>query len=216
LTLAERVRALSGRVYAAGVQGARFKQLRMVLFPGWAAGRIYVDPHDFQGAGGTERRLQVRLGGLSVAEVDVKASHLTLALGTLGVDQIVADPYAFPGLAREVVKHWAKVRLSVGRTPKRWPRRTTAEIAAVPVEVVTRAVYGRWPALEAVAGDWQRWQELEAQALLSAMERLDAPALPVHDALVVPQWAATAAGHMLRQAYQEVAGVEPMVAIRLP
>lgn len=206
LTLANRVRDLSARIHEAGVRGTKFGHLRLMVYPGDALGRLYVKPRGFQGMPKGER-LRVLLGGAPVAEVDVKASHLTLALGSIGVDEVESDPYGFPGFAREVVKEWAKFRLSMGRTPSRWPKRTPAGIAALPIGGVTAAVYRRWPSLEGVGGDWQRWQGLEAGALLVAMERLEAPALPVHDSLVVPDWAVSRAVDLIKGAYWEVAGV---------
>lgn len=215
LTLANRVRDLSARIHEAGVRGTKFDHLLLMVYPGDALGRLYVKPYGFQAMPGGER-LRVLLGGAPVAEVDVKASHLTLALGCIGVDEVESDPYGFPGFAREVAKRWAKFRFTEGRAREKWSEGTPPEIAAVPIGSVTDAVYRRWPALEGVAGDWQQWQGLEAGALLVAMERLKAPALPMHDGLVVPAWAAIPAADLIKGAYREVAGVTPMVEVRRP
>jgi hypothetical protein len=184
----------------------------MRVFEGDEVGRLYVRPAGFQELP-PEHRLGVRIGGEPVAEVDVKASHLTLALGLLG-EMIPPDPYAFPGLPREAVKKWAVARLSTGKAPSRWPQDTPASIRAVRAGAVTKAVYSRWPALESLEGNWRRWQALEAKALLRAMELLSVPALPVYDALVVPQSAAEEARQAICEGYEGVARVSQRVEIR--
>lgn len=66
----------------------------------------------------------IRINGEAVAEVDVSASHLTIAHVMLGIPILAAgDLYAVPGIAeRDVVKMFVTITLGIGHLAKKWPK----------------------------------------------------------------------------------------------
>lgn len=152
-----------------------------------------------------QRRLKrIRINGSAVAEVDIRACHLTLLYGLLGVplspDQ---DPYAVDGLPRDVVKAWVGQAIGASRTDfARWSPRAKAKYAeatggrSLTVDFTVRdvglGVLGRHRVLGRLkAGELDSLTLMfhEAEVLSSAMHELrlqDLPALPIHDGLIVP------------------------------
>ena len=172
-------------------------------------------------------RLAIRIGGEPVTEVDVRASHLSIMHGLLGLPMPEGDPYRFPDAPRSVVKAWITASLGKGTSIKRWPRnasRQTPEIAGFKARDVGSLICARYRFLvspaRAVASAagldkladlgpperllTHRLMAIEAQALTGAMQHLRArgvPALPVHDGLLVPATGAGYVGGALTAAY---------------
>jgi hypothetical protein len=160
-----------------------------------------------------------RLGGITingepVVEVDVKASHLSIMHGLLGLPLPDGDQYGLPELPRAVVKAWITATLGKGSAVTKWPQRTREEAPDIarycPIDVGQR-ICARYPFLarpaQAVAGPARldrlehlgspekllthRLMAIEAEALTGAMSYLrnsrGVLALPIHDSLLVPR-----------------------------
>jgi hypothetical protein len=175
-------------------------------------GRLYAHP------GGSYQRLPaadrqtLTIDGGPVAEVDIRASHLTLAYACLGhslkrhaAQHGYEDPYAIRGVPRGVVKGWMVAALTLGKHPGKWPRKqleSDPELAGYSIGDVTRAVLELHPILDDLGSlSWGKLQFLESLVVIGAMKRLNGdgiPALPVHDSLIVPRdayWLASLALH---------------------
>lgn len=174
-------------------------------------------------------RARITIDGQRTAELDVRASQLTILYGLLGVPMPDhADPYGFGGLPRDAVKAWITATLGKGSPVRRWSAAADADVKAVPVEVVSAAVLARYPALAdpaRVARDLanlgpprklltHRLMGVEARAVTTAMERLwaaDVLPLPIHDGLIVPADHANIATNALRSGYAEACGAVAQV-----
>ena len=171
-----------------------------------------------------DARLKIRINDRPVAEVDVKASHLSILAAFAGVKKLeFDDPYTFSDApwsrlpnARKVVKSVAVAALGAGKLPTRWPNGMKDKLR-VPDSVrlgdITEALAARFPFLQRpaevlgvapkVVG--HRLQALEANAITAALGHAwsrDIPAVPVHDSIIVPQTAARVVEADLQMAYR--------------
>jgi hypothetical protein len=198
-------------------------------------GRLYAAPTNFSYQSlSPEERLQIRLNGEEVAEIDIKASHLTLAYKLLGkslagdlYERNEDDPYAIDGLPRPVVKLFVTAMFGAGRMPERWPQgarerlskstkgRKPLDLRRYKVSEVKEAVLRRHPVVSDLSEiEWGRLQFIESEAVIRAALRLkrefSVPSLPVHDSLIVPISAWWVAKDVLWLTMHDVAGCEPV------
>lgn len=229
LGILERVERLNGYLSSQRISGLAFAGLRRifnngdVLPYGWdKGGRYYSLPvgHRYEAWNSQRRYESVTLNGEAVTEVDLRASHLTLLHGLLGVPfDANEDPYDIDGWPRAVIKAWVSQAIGASNPgPKQWsedaeddyenerPGRWMGD--EFPIREVRAAVTNRHPVLVdlGVCGvDALDLQFHEAEILTAAMETLmfehDVPALPVHDALIVPVSAADLAQRTLQAAF---------------
>lgn len=190
----------------------------------------------------TARRERITIDGQPIVGLDMKAAHLTILAALNGVELPPGDPYALPGIGRDVVKHYLVLWLGNGNMPTRWPPATDAEIkqavASKGVRGIGRMLIERYPFLRDPAsptvaaqtgldqltylGDARhllthRLQRIEAEAITLAMRRLrrgGVVVLPLHDALLVPAAAATVARGVLAEVCGEVFGVVPQIELK--
>jgi hypothetical protein len=178
-------------------------------------------------------RLRITINGEPVVEADVRASHLSIMLGLLGLPLPEGDPYEFTDVPRSVAKAWITATLGKGSPVKRWAVRAgkdSPELLDADPKQVGEVICGRYPFLrrpaEAVADAaglrrldkigaparllTHRLMAIEARALTGAMDYLRAPhgvlALPMHDGLLLPQSGAGHVGAGLDSAYSYFAG----------
>jgi hypothetical protein len=195
-------------------------------------GRWYALGESYQGMPREERRARLRIGGEPVAEVDVHASHLAILLGLLQRPLPPGDLHRIaPELPREVAKAWITQTFGGGRAATKWSREAREAAGAVlrahSAKEAGKAILAQYPFLAAPAEavgcanapalTSLRLQRIEADALTLAMERLTErgiPALPMHDGPILRRRDATESAGVLREAFGEVAGVYPAVAIR--
>ncbi len=171
-----------------------------------------------------DARLKIRINDRPVAEVDVKASHLSILAAFAGVKELeFDDPYAFPDApwsrlpnARKVVKSVVVAALGAGKLPRRWPNGMKDRLGVsdrVRLEDITAALAARFPFLQRTAEVLGvateevalRLQALEADAITAALGHawsLNIPAVPVHDSIIVPQAAARMVEADLQMAYR--------------
>ena len=218
-----RVAALNAHLAAARIEGCRAPVLVRRFRHGLQlGGRLYAKGTDSVTTIRAPERLDIRVNGEPVAEVDISASHLTIFLALAGSPQPQGDPYALAGLPRAAVKFWTTTSLGAGKPMRRWADNPPAETVGLNAALVGAAVLAVYPALRdmpailpaglvaSVPGERRGWAVgqfiawHESEAIMEAMERLQAGgvvALPVHDSLVVPLSAAGRAEEALRGAY---------------
>jgi len=191
----------------------------------------------YQGMPKAARLGQLRVNGEPVAEVDVRASHLSI-LSALAGEPLdpERDPYDVPGVPREVAKQWVVATLGKGSAVRKVPAGQAAAFVGQDMEALARAMKARHPMLGDPAGvvprelaerfgDARRvlphyLMGVEAVAMTDAMRVLregsGVLALPVHDSLVVPAGAVQAARDALRGAFERAAGFSPMLVTTAP
>jgi len=185
-----------------------------------------------------DARLDIMIGGKPVAEVDVKASHLSIMHGLLSLPLPTGDPYSVPGANyRPAVKRWINATLGKGSAVARWSRTTPEDVKMHDAKMIGECVCRVYPWLrepaKAVAGVAgliglgghgapqlllvHRLQAIEAEALTVAMRELrrlrGILTLPVHDSLVVPASPPNVIEDVMISAFEKVAGVRVAVEI---
>jgi hypothetical protein len=196
-------------------------------------GRLYSIGDDSYQTLKKGQRLEMMLDGEPVAEIDIRASYLTLLHGLKGLpfNAVERDPYDVDGLPRDVVKAW--VTMTIGHTSwhRRWPSRVAEEfrdgedpinLSEYPVMRIAPLILEALPVLK----DWPTQtltgfdlMYLESEAVIGTMLELmrehDLPSLSVHDSLIVPVRRIDEARTVLQRRYREVAGITPYLRIEL-
>lgn len=197
-------------------------------------GRLYsqhfADSYQVMNAG---KRLRMTIDGDPVAEIDIRASYLTIFLSLRGIQLPEGDPYELPGLGpehRSAVKAWMVATFGNAKPVVRWPPRMlqkSPELKDHRVSTITKAALAKYPALETWGqplshntNGWAGLMWFESNVMISTMLKLkrdhQIPSLSVHDSLIVPdQWADTAYT-VLRETFQSQLGVMPLLKINRP
>jgi hypothetical protein len=173
-------------------------------------------------------RLQMRLDGQPVAEIDVKASFLTILYALHGQKlDFQRDPYEVPGVEREVVKQWVTMTLGFDRFHKRWPpeakkdlekdrgRKLPFTAPQVQAKVLERhPILKNWPEQKTSCFDLMF---LESEAVVNTILRLKrehgVPCLSVHDSVVVPVPHVSEAKAVLAAEYEAATSATPMLEV---
>jgi hypothetical protein len=230
---AEAVAGLNERAATVPVRGCPLPVFRRT-FHGTGHGRFYAlggGAVPFQRMAPEDRLRDITIAGEAVAEVDARASHLTILHALAGMVPPSADPYAFPGIPRGAVKAFVTMTCGAGKPAVRWsrdirPAQGWPPLADIRAAVLDRFPFMRCPALLVPAhfhSDVPRERALshyltriEADALATAMGILwrdhGTLALPLHDCLLVPRSAVTKAAEAIRMGYLVHAGEEPRVS----
>ncbi|GFE96718.1 hypothetical protein [Gluconobacter sp. Gdi] len=174
-------------------------------------GRIYARGADnYQNGIGKTERSHITMSGEAVAELDLSASYLSIALALLGSLAPEGDPYSLPGLEethRDAIKHWFVLFWQSGKAPQKWPKKTPSAIReSIKPQEIKGPAFARYPALKDVENilpetlrasipkpmqNWAVGQYLtgvEASIMREAMSSiLEARGivLPMHDGLLV-------------------------------
>lgn len=181
-----------------------------------------------------QRRLRLTIDGEPVAELDLHAAGLSVVHGLLRLPLPKGDLCArVRGLPREVVKRWIVAAIGKGAMLTSWPAAVREGLLAAgishndfPARDVGAAVASRYPFLRSLAAELGcvhnprltglRAQNVEANAITAAMfalKRRGVLALPMHDALIVPDSTAAVAKRALRDAFKTQAGIAPTIGI---
>jgi hypothetical protein len=185
-------------------------------------GRLYSAGEDsYQNLPGDER-LNLTINGEAVAEVDVRASFLTIlyAMHELNFE---GDPYVISELGaegRQAVKMFVAATIGNGAPITKWSRKHVKDFledAGVklgkqwPLSLVAASVLKKHPVLRRLdvpingrKRDWSDLMWIESQAVLKTMldlKRKQVPSYPVHDSLVVPRSKADLTVAQLRAHY---------------
>ena len=196
-------------------------------------GRLYAEGGSYQSLN-SEQRLALKIDGECVAEVDIKASHLTLmcfvarmldnSVPELDPDK---DPYHIEGLPRPIVKQWIVAYSAKLKPLTRWSEEATEKLSEqgvdvidYEVEVVGKAVSSKYPfiyTLPSTAVNWGYLQRREADALIATMRRLaheyDVPSYPVHDSLIVKQSDIFLVTRVMKESFSSIIGLTPVLKV---
>jgi len=196
-------------------------------------GRLYAEGGSYQSLS-QEQRLTLKIDGECVAEVDIKASHLTLMyfvaraldnnIPELDPDK---DPYHIEGIPRAVVKQWIVAYSSKLKPLTRWSKEATeklsgqgVDLAEYKVKEVGEAIANKYPfihTLPSTAVNWGYLQRREADALIATMRRLaheyDVPSYPVHDSLLVKQSDIFLVTRVMKESFSSIMGFTPVLKV---
>ena len=189
-------------------------------------GRLYSAGDENYQMLSADERARMRISGELVAELDIRASFLTILYAqrcqTLDLS---TDPYEVQGIPRHVVKQWVVMTLGHDTYHRSWPKsfkdkffeETGEELQKVhPVRMVRDAVLGKHPVIAKCQNhhtDIFDLMYLEAEAMVRAMLQLKRaygiPSLTVHDSIIVRERDVCAAAEAVTRSFKSVCGVEP-------
>jgi hypothetical protein len=186
-------------------------------------GRLYSSGEDSYQNLPSEERLKLTINGEAVAEVDVRASFITIlyAMHTLDFD---GDPYIISELGsegRQAVKMFVAATIGNGAPIERWSRKHAKDFfedtglklqKRWPLSDVAQLTLKKHPLLrkldEPIKGrkrDWSDLMWIESQAIIRTMIDLkrnyQVSSYPVHDSLIVPASKADRTMRQLRAHY---------------
>jgi hypothetical protein len=194
-------------------------------------GRLYSIGDDSYQTLKKEQRLQMKLDGEAVVEIDIRASYLTLLHGLKSVpfDAARRDLYRIKGLPRSVAKAWVTMTLRHTGFHRAWSKQTvddlrangkTIDVKQYPVKQIAPLVLKALPILkdwpsQAVSSFDLMYKESEAVigTMLELINEHDRPSLSVHDGIIVPMRGMEDACSILQRRYKEVSGIAPSLSV---
>ena len=194
-------------------------------------GRLYTSgERRYQRLSDTER-LKMTINDEAVAEIDIKASFLTIyhAMAKAPLKGL-NDPYAaFAEIDRAIVKAWTTVSFGNSKPATRWPPKTAKEFKkdtgknlskVAKAKDIGQRMLETFPALrklERLSEAWAHLQYREGQAVIGTMLFLKRehgiPSLSMYDGIIVPKSKAELAKATLKRVFKEVVGVEPILTV---
>jgi len=196
-------------------------------------GRIYVHGvgNGYQNVRKHVRR-RMTINGEAIAEVDLRASYLTILHQRLGYPLPAADPYTMPEVPRHIVKIWVSANLGNGRLLTKWPDELVRKYkedseggsgdlkAEYPIKQTGQTIMKHLPIMKAWSENPTGWGDLqftESTVVMAAINKLafvhGVPALPLHDALMVAESQAELAARCLWESFHEHVGIYPYISI---
>ena len=204
-------------------------------------GRLYLQPSmpatNYQQMD-SDQRLELRLDGKQVAEIDISASYLTIFYAWHGEQIDPATAYTNiigpDELDRAIVKTWVNASFGNRGLLTRWPSSIKDDFAKrydkqrwiidgrkYPVRLVREATLARHPLLkewgQSNKGKPQDYGDLmhrESQIMLRLAREHDVPSLPVHDSLIVPSSQAEVSQRVLKEQFQSYTGAIPTLKVK--
>ena len=179
-----------------------------------------------------DTRAAMTINGESVAEIDIRASYLTIFLSLHGIQlDLEGDPYELEELGeteRFAVKAWMVATFGNSKPIRKWPKemlKKSPELERHRVAAITKAALAKYPALGAwgqpLKGRVHGWADLmwlESVAMFSTMLDLkreySVPSLSVHDSLIVPASKSDIAAQRLSRMFLGVTRVHPLLKIK--
>jgi hypothetical protein len=214
-------------------QGMEFYGLRRLFNEGdhpsfdWnLGGRLYGVGDDSYQMLKKAKRLDIKINGEAVVELDINASFLRILHGLRDFAlPTSADIYAIEGIDRALVKAWVSCTFGHTKFHRAWPKTVVEELSK---QGTTAWKEHSYPSLKPkvleyfpVLRDWPecgiRWSGLmyeEAEAMITTMESLrthGVVALPVHDSLIVPKSKGQLAERVMRKIFEARFGVDFIV-----
>ena len=187
-------------------------------------GRLYAVGADNYQLLKKAERLQMKIDGKPVAEIDINASFLRIFHSL--INQPLPDrddPYTVDGLPRDVVKAWVTATFGHDKFHRSWPPKINKRLRddgmdtskgmsmAKVQEKVVEAIpsFKLWNPEE---HGWPRLMFLESEQMIASMEQLrdkyDIPAFSIHDSVVVPAECVEIATAVLREKFEGCFGLE--------
>lgn len=203
-------------------------------------GRLYSQPPatNYQQMS-KKARLKMTFNGEAAAEIDIRASYLTLFYGWHGQQlDLSSDPYLLPGLGvagRDAVKLWMVATFGSAGPIRKWPSMLLKEYEEdhhmkldrkrYSVKVVREKALLQHPLInrwgEPLRGRVRTWADLmywESVVITCTMMELmrdhGIPSLAVHDSLIVPESATTLAATTLRARFQSVTQQQVQLTVK--
>jgi hypothetical protein len=190
-----------------------------------------------------ERRLELRMNGERVSEIDISASYLTIYYAAHGQRVKMDDAYSNivgpDPLDRAIVKFWVNASFGNSSLIKRWSaklkkdfekrnrengwRIDSKKYSVAMVREKTLACHpllGQWGTKVAPNMPWSYGHLMfsESRVIISTMLRLarehNIPAAPVHDSLIVPRSKEAIAERVLDEQFTKIIGVKPTLKVR--
>jgi hypothetical protein len=202
-------------------------------------GRLYSQPAatNYQQMS-KKARLKMTFNGEAVAEIDIRASYLTLFYGWFGSPlDFNTDPYLLPGFGkagRDAVKLWIVATFGSSKPISKWPTALLKEYEddhqekfdqkRYPVKLVREKALLQHPLMarwgEPRRGRIRTWADLmyyESVVMVSTMVDLmrdhGIPSLAVHDSLIVPRSAINTTATALKARFRSVTQQEVQLTI---
>ncbi len=184
------------------------------------------------------KRLKMTINGEAVAEIDIRASYLTLFYGWHRKQlDLSSDPYRLPGLGvagRDVAKLWVVATFGSPKPITKWPTallkgyeedhhrkldRTRYTVKLVREKAILQhPLIARWG--EPIRGRVRTWADLMywesvvmASTMVDLMRDHGIPSLAVHDSLIVPRSATNIAATALKDRFRYVTGMEAQLTV---
>jgi hypothetical protein len=194
-------------------------------------GRLYSVGGGYQNMSPSEKRLEMTINGEAVAEIDIKASHLTIYHAKFAGTPLSrdGDPYERVGADRPVAKQWTVASFGNSKPATRWPPKmikdykeeTGLDLSKVAKATdVKKKMLEAFPALQKLehySDIWADLQFIEAEAVISTMLVLirehRIPSLSMHDGIIVPRSGVGWTKTILTQQYWKFVGVEPVQTV---
>jgi hypothetical protein len=195
-------------------------------------GRLYSVGGGYQQMSPPKKRLEMTINGEAVAEIDIKASHLTIYHAKLKCPlSRDSDPYERVGADRAVAKLWTVASFANSNPAMRWPDDMVKDYkddTGKDLRVVAKATDIKKKMLEAFPAlrqlkkfkgkdIWGDLQFIEAEAVINTMLILmrehRTPSLSMHDGIIVPRSEAGITKQILKQQYRKFVGVEPVLTV---
>jgi hypothetical protein len=202
-------------------------------------GRLYSQPPatNYQQMS-KKARLKMTINGEAVAEIDIRASYLTLFYGWHGEQlDLNSDPYQLPGLGpggRDIAKLWMVATFGSPKPITKWPsallkgyeddhkkkldRKRYSVKSVSEKALLQHPLIARWG--EPRKGRVRTWADLmywESVVMVSTMTDLmrdhGIPSLAVHDSLIVPRSATNIAATALRTRFRSVTQREVQLTV---
>jgi hypothetical protein len=195
-------------------------------------GRLYSSGEDcYQRLSETER-LKMTINGEPVAEIDIKASFLTIYHAM--VKQPLrgsGDPYAAVAeIDRSIVKLWTTISFGNSNPATRWPPETAKDFKnetgkdlgkVARAKDIAQKMLETFPALkklETLSEAWAHLQYREGQAVMGTMlvlmREYGIPSLSMYDGIIIPRSKSGLAQTTLKKVFKEMVGVEPVLTIK--
>jgi hypothetical protein len=193
-------------------------------------GRLYSVGGGYQQMPET-KRLQMMINGEAVAEIDIKASFLTIYHARLGVPlKHTTDPYVEAGIQdRSIAKSWVVHSFGKSSPQVRWPSKAIEDYkkeTGLDLRKVAKAkdisdkmvaAFPELKRLERYSHIWADLQFIEAEAIISTMLMLmrthGVPSLSMHDGIIVPRSRVGLTKAILTSQFRHFVGVEPMLTV---
>jgi hypothetical protein len=194
-------------------------------------GRLYSSGEQCYQRLSEAERLKMTINGEPVAEIDIKASFLTVYHAMVKRPlQGSGDPYvAVAEIDRSIVKLWTTISFGNSNPATRWPAKTAKDFKketgkdlskVAGAKDIAQKMLETFPALKKLKALHEAWAHLqyrEGQAVMGTMMILmrehRIPSFSMYDGIIVPESKVNIAADTLRRVFKEVVGVEPMLTV---
>lgn len=169
---------------------------------------------------GKERLGAIMIDGWAVSECDFAQAGLRIAYSYAGQTPPTGDLYELPGvdpIHRPAIKRLIQALMASSTVPRRYPKGCGKLRKALRFEDLLEKVLEVHPPVRKLLGTsaWAPIQFTESQVLVRALLSLidqGITALPIHDGLIVPDYAAAAAREAMTAAFLEETGLQGQVS----